>query len=143
MKAQQIRLSYITLAVADFPKMFAFYQSLGFPVHKLGKNPELPFAMFAMGSMILALYPEALLAKQAACAIEGKNSAMSLSLNVADQNQVVVILDLAESLGAKITRQPFQPEWGGYCGYFKDPEGNLWEIVWHENYHLQQMIANL
>jgi len=133
-KQQKIRLSYITLAVSDFNQMYTFYQSLGFPVHKLGKNPEQPFAMFDMGSMILALYPKTLLAKQAGCLIGGDNSAMSLSLNVLDKNRVMAILDLAESLGAKITRQPFQPEWGGYCGYFIDPEGNLWEIVWHENY---------
>ena len=114
--------------------MFDFYQALGFPVHKCGKNPEQPFAMFDMGSMILALYPKTLLAKQADCVIAGENTALSLSLNVADQNQVVAILGHAESLGAKITRQPFQPDWGGYCGYFKDPEANLWEIVWHKNY---------
>ena len=132
-----MRLSYITLAVTDFPKMFVFYQSLGFPVHKLGNNPEEPFAMFAMGSLILALYPKALLAQQADCAIEGENTALSLSLNVAGKSQVIAILDLAEALGAMITRQPFQPEWGGYCGYFKDPESNLWEIVWHENHHDQ------
>ena len=114
--------------------MFAFYQALGFPVHKQSKNPEQPFAMFAMGSLILALYPKALLAKQAGCVIEGSNTAMSLSLNVAEKNQVNVILDLAQVHGASITRTPFQPEWGGYCGYFKDPEANLWEIVWHKNY---------
>ena len=134
MKQQQYRLSYVTLAVTDFSKMFAFYQSLDFPVHKLGKNPEQPFAMFNMGSMILALYPKSLLAKQADCTMGGENSALSLSLNVEDKNQVNVILNLAGSLGATITRDPFQPEWGGYCGYFKDPEANLWEIVWHENY---------
>ena len=134
MKPPQISLSYITLAVTDFPGMFAFYQSLGFPVHKLGKNPEQPFAMFSMGSLILALYPKSLLAKQAGCAIEGDNTSMSLSLNVAKQSQVNAMLELAQAQGASITQEPFQPEWGGYCGYFKDPEANLWEIVWHENY---------
>lgn len=114
--------------------MFSFYQALGFPVHKIGKNSEQPFAMFDMGSMILALYPKALLAKQAACVCTGENFALSLSLNVADKNQVDVVLNLAGSQGARITRHPFQPDWGGYCGYFKDPEANLWEIVWHENY---------
>ncbi|HIG64184.1 MAG TPA: VOC family protein [Methyloprofundus sp.] len=143
MKQQQMRLSYITLAVTDFPSMFVFYQALGLPVHKLGKDPEQPFAMFAMGSLILALYPKALLAKQAGCAIEGDNSALSLSLNVADKNQVNITLELALAHGARITRTPFQPEWGGYCGYFKDPEANLWEVVWHEKYHHQPEFANL
>ena len=133
-----LRLSYITLAVTDFTQMCAFYQSLGFPLHNLGKNPEQPFAMFAMGSVILALYPKPLLAKQAGCIIEGQNTAMSLSLNVADKSKVGTVLNLATSHGATITRRPFQPEWGGYCGYFKDPEGNLWEIVFHENYQFPE-----
>ncbi|OQK17385.1 hypothetical protein AU255_05760 [Methyloprofundus sedimenti] len=118
--------------------MYAFYQSLGFPLHKLGNNPEQPFAMFAMGSVVLALYPKALLAKQAGCKIEGQNTTMSLSLNVAHKSRVDAVLNLATAHGATITRRPFQPEWGGYCGYFKDPEGNLWEIVFHENYQLTQ-----
>lgn len=69
--ATVLRLAYITLAVTDFTRMYAFYQSLGFPLHKLGNNPEQPFAMFAMEGVILALYPKALLAQQAGCIIEG------------------------------------------------------------------------
>ena len=114
--------------------MFAFYQALGFPVYKQSKSSEQPFAMFAMGSLILALYPKSLLEKLAGCAIEGNNTAMSLSLNVAEKSQVNAMLEIACAQGASITQRPFQPEWGGYCGYFKDPEANLWEVVWHENY---------
>ena len=136
MKNVQYRLSYITLAVTNFTKMFTFYQSLGFPVYRVSKNPEHSFAMFDMGGMVLALYPKALLEKQAGCAMGNANAAMSLSLNVADKKQVDALQRLAESKGATITQSPFQPEWGGYCAYFKDPEGNLWEIVWHVNYQL-------
>ncbi len=87
-----------------------------------------------MGSMLLALYPKALLEKQAGCVIGNANTAMSLSLNVSNKKLVDAFIERADLSGAQITRKPFQPEWGGYCGYFKDPEGNLWEIVWHEKY---------
>ena len=134
MKKTRFRLSYITLGVTNFTQMFAFYKSLGFSINKLSKNPEHPFAMFEMGSMILALYPKALLGKQAGCVLGSRNSAMSVSLNVSEKGQVDAFLRLAELKGATITQWPFQPEWGGYCGYFKDPEYNLWEVVWHESY---------
>ena len=134
MKYIRFRLSYITLGVTNFTEMFAFYESLGFLVHKVSKNPKHPFAMFKMGSILLALYPKVLLEKQAGCAMGDANTAMSLSLNVANKKQVDDFLRLAATKGAVITQQPFQPEWGGYCGYFKDPECNLWEIVWHDSY---------
>jgi len=129
----QFKLSYITLAVTNFTDMFVFYKSLGFPIYKVGKDPKHSFAMFDMGNMILALYPKILLEKQSGATTKGMNQAMSLSLNVSNKKQVNDFLTLAETEGAQITRQPFQPAWGGYCGYFQDPEYNLWEIVWHEN----------
>ncbi len=134
MKQTRFRLSYITLGVTNFTEMFSFYQSLGFPVYKHSKNPEHPYVMFEMGSMILALYPKALLEKQAGSVLGCRGSAVSISLNVSDKVQVDTFLQLASMKGATITQWPFQPEWGGYCGYFKDPECNLWEVVWHESY---------
>lgn len=134
MKHNRFKLSYITLGVANFTEMFTFYKALQFPIHKVNKNPDNPFALFEMGSIILALYPRTLLEKQAGCAIRDANAAMSLSLNVSNKKQVDAFLLLAEAKGGSIIKQPFQPEWGGYCGYFKDPESNLWEIVWHESY---------
>ncbi len=134
----QFKLSYITLAVTDFTKMYTFYRSLEFPISKYNKSPEHSFALFDLGGIILALYPKKLLEQQAASSIGEANTAMSLSLNVADKIQVDTFLRLVESKGATISRTPFQPEWGGYCGYFKDPEENLWEVVWHENFQFPQ-----
>ncbi|BCG62751.1 MAG: hypothetical protein methR_P0401 [Methyloprofundus sp.] len=134
----QFKLSYITLAVSDFAKMYAFYQALEFPLYKCNESSDDPFALFEMGGIILALYPKDLLEQQATTPISGINTAMSLSLNVVNKTQVDTFLSLAESKGATISRIPFQPEWGGYCAYFKDPEENLWEIVWHENFQFPQ-----
>jgi len=93
-------------------------------------------AMFKSGTLMLALYPKHLLAKQAGISItdDDSNGAMSLSLNVGNKMAVDGYLNTAKQLNAEIIREGFEPEWGGYCGYFKDPEHNLWEIVWHEKF---------
>ena len=67
-----------------------------------------------------------------------QNKAMSISLNVSSKEQVDHILSRAEQLNAVISNAGRVPEWGGYCAYFKDPENNLWEIVWHEKYQFQR-----
>lgn len=127
-------ISYITLGVTQLEVLKEFYSALGFTIIRESKQPNHPFCMFSSGSIVLALYPKPLLAKQAGCEILGKNSAMCLSLNVKHQSSVGAYLETAHAHGAKISRQPFIPDWGGYCGYFHDPEGNLWEVVWHENF---------
>ena len=134
MQQASFRLSFITLGVSNFDAMFAFYESLGFSISKVSHDPQHPFAMFDMGGVTLALYPHSLLSQQAGCEVVSHNTSMSLSLNVTNPEQVDSLLQLAQAKGALITRQPFTPAWGGVCAYFKDPEGNLWEIVWHDGY---------
>ena len=128
-------ISYITLGVNDLVKMHRFYSALGFDLLSQG-GAEHPYVLFKSGAIVLALYPKHLLAKQAGCEIAewNNNSAMSLSLNVENKQQVDHIIALAIKHSAKLTRQGFEPAWGGYCAYFKDPENNLWEIVWHEKF---------
>ncbi|CAA6817485.1 MAG: Unknown protein [uncultured Thiotrichaceae bacterium] len=128
------RISYITIGVTRFELMCHFYEALGFNIWRQSDKPEHPFCMFSSGSIILALYPKHLLAKQSGCNISGFNTALSLSLNVKERSDVNHYLETAKAYGAEITRQAFTPDWGGYCGYFKDPEKNLWEIVWHEDF---------
>lgn len=129
-------ISYITLGVTDLSVMQQFYDGLGFDLHKQSDDEEHPFVMYRSGALKLALYPKHLLAKQAGINVTDadSNDSMSLSLNVESKAAVDLILTKAKQLNIEITREGFQPEWGGYCGYFKDPENNLWEIVWHEKF---------
>ena len=129
-------ISYITLAVTDLKKMQTFYDALGFVLHSQGEDKDHPYVMYKSGTLILALYPKHLLEKQSGCSIKKSeiNGAMSLSLNVESKAVVDTILALASKLNAVITREGFEPVWGGYCGYFKDPEKNLWEIVWNDRF---------
>lgn len=128
-------ISYITLGVTDLAKMGEFYTVLGFELYKRCESDH-PFVMYKSGALILALYPKHLLAKQSGFEIndQDRNNAMSMSLNVEFKEEVDVLLSMAIQQGAEITRECFEPAWGGYCGYFKDPEGNLWEIVWNEKF---------
>lgn len=129
-------ISYITLGVADLDTMQKFYTALGFSVYAKSYSKEHPYIMYQSGSLILALYPKHLLAKQAGIGIEemDQNRSFSLSLNLTSKQSVVDFLAKAKRCNAVITKEAFEPLWGGCCGYFKDPENNLWEAVWHEKY---------
>jgi len=127
-------ISYITLAVTDLPKMQKFYNGLGFTIYKQSDASDHPYVMYRSGELVLALYPKHLLAVQSGVEIdsETQNGALSLSLNVKNKENVDEILRLVKALNAEITRDGFEPQWGGYCGYFQDPEQNLWEVVWND-----------
>ena len=132
----QSAISYLTLGVTDLNKMQFFYSGLGFDEFSKSDAPEHSFVMYKLGSLILALYPKQLLAAQAGISIGDfdENISSSISLNVDSKESVDKFLYRAQKLNAVITKQGFEPDWGGYCGYFKDPENNLWEVVWHEKY---------
>jgi len=136
MDIKKSAISYITLGVADLDLMQTFYSGLGFDLHAKSETVNHPYSMFKSGSIILALYPKHLLAKQAGIHVDSidENRSMSISLNVDSKEAVDDLLVKAEQLKAIISKQGFEPEWGGYCGYFKDPENNLWEIVWHPKF---------
>lgn len=129
-------ISYITLGVTNVNSMKNFYSGLGFKLHAHSENKDHPYVMYKSGGLVLALYPKKLLAKQSGCSIKNSetNNAMSLSLNVTSKEKVDEFLVLAKKLNAQITRIGFEPAWGGYCAYFKDPEDNLWEIVWNQKF---------
>ena len=70
------------------------------------------------------------LAQEAAIAAGGRGfHGFSLSHNVQSESEVDEVMELAKAAGATITRQPHKSDWGGYHGYFKDPDGYLWEIA--------------
>jgi predicted lactoylglutathione lyase len=134
MNKNQKAISYITLGVTNLQNMQNFYCALGFELHTASDNPEHPYAMYKCGNIILALYPRHLLTKQSGCAVDGINQAVSISLNVENKSDVDDFLVMVKHQQSKITRDAFEPDWGGYCGYFQDPEGNLWEVVWNEKF---------
>jgi hypothetical protein len=117
----------ITLGVNDLPRAIAFYRDgLGFP--QMDSPPEVAF--FTLAGCWLALYGRAALAEDARIAAEGAGFAgFSIAHNVASTAEVDAVMAQAAKAGATLVK-PAQPAfWGGYSGYFRDPEGYLWEVA--------------
>jgi len=117
----------ITLAVNDLSKAIHFYErGLGFP--RMDSPPEIAF--FTLNGTWLSLYPRTELAKDASVNTEGSGfEGFTLSHNVTSEKEVDSVFAQAISAGAKVVKQPQKVFWGGYSGYFKDPDGHLWEVA--------------
>lgn len=89
--------------------------------------------------MILALYPRAELAKDASVAAEGQGfSGFSISYNTRTRAEVDGVLTEAKAAGAKILKAAQEAFWGGYSGYFADPDGFAWEVAWNPSFPIAE-----
>jgi len=134
------RLDVITLAVADLERALAFYRHLGLESKGIvgtkwtdettGANGAI--AMFKLdGGLLLNLYARADLAKDAAIPVGRPQSGeFSLAQLVRSRDEVDQLLENAAAAGATVTPAHDRP-WGIYSGYFHDPDGHLWEVIWH------------
>ena len=132
------RLDVITLAVADLELALAFYRRLGLESNGVvgtqwvdettGANGAI--AMFKLDSgLLLNLYPRADLAKDAAIPLGPPQSGeFSLAQLVGTRDDVDELLETAAGAGASVTPAHDRP-WGIYSGYFRDPDGHLWEVI--------------
>ena len=125
------RISFVTLAVHDVDRTRSFY------VDGLGWSPELDVPgevlMFEAGErLVLSLWDRAAFeAELGRPAIEGSGVVpMTLSHNVKSPAEVRDVLALATAAGATVTG-PVEREWGGFTGYFADPDGFWWEVAWN------------
>ena len=121
------RISMITLGVNDLEKSVKFYkEGLGFP--QMDSPPEVAF--FTLNGSWLGLYAHDALAEDAMVSSTGSGfRAFTLSHNVDTENEVDEIIESAVTAGAILSKTPQKTSWGGYSGYFKDPDGNLWEVA--------------
>ncbi len=121
------RISLITLGVADLERATRFYQDcLGLP--RLQTPPSVTF--FEMGKTWLALWPRASLAADAGLPAQGSGFAgFSLAHNVGSPAEVDALLAHVAGCGAKVVKPAHATDWGGYSGYFTDPDGFLWEVA--------------
>ncbi|MBO0705731.1 MAG: VOC family protein [Candidatus Dormibacteraeota bacterium] len=136
------RIHVITLAVADLDRSLAFYRDgLGLETEGLvgtefegdETTPNGTIALFRLGGgVILSLFPRTELAKDAGVPPAPPGSGeFSLGHAVASRGEVDEIVAEAESAGASVTDRPHERAWGIYSGYFQDPDGHLWEILWN------------
>ena len=123
------RISMITLGVTDLEKSVKFYEEgLGFPK----KESSLEVAFFTLNGTWLGLYGREALAEDAMVSAEGSGfNSFALAHNVASEDEVDKTMAQALAAGATLAKEPQQVFWGGYSGYFKDPDGHLWEIAYN------------
>jgi uncharacterized glyoxalase superfamily protein PhnB len=123
----QPRISMITLAVRDLAVAAKFYEEgLGFP--RMESPPEVAF--FTLNGSWLALYGRDALAADAQVPARGEGfEGFTLAHNVHSEAEVDAVVAQAVAAGATLAKPPQKTFWGGYSGYFKDPDGHLWEVA--------------
>jgi uncharacterized protein len=130
------RISVVTLGVDDLARSLAFYRDgLGFPTEGIvGEEFEHGAVAFfdLEGGLRLALWPRRDIAHDAGIAA-GPPSPTELTLghNVGSREEVGAVMERARKAGATIVKAAHDTFWGGYAGYFQDPDGHLWEAVWN------------
>jgi len=124
------RISIVTLGVADLERSYRFYhEGLQFPT---SKKPEDGIIFFQTGGICLALYPLDGLAKDVNPELSVERSGFSgvtLAHNTRTKEDVDATLALAAANGGTIVKEAQDVFWGGYSGYFADPDGHLWEVA--------------
>jgi len=125
------KIGLVTLGVADISRSLIFYRDgLGFPAQNYKEGDDAVF--FKLEGTWLSIYPREKLAEDAKVAPEGSGfSGVTLAHNVASKPEVDAVFDHAIRSGAKPIKPPQDVFWGGYSGYFADPDGHLWEVAWN------------
>jgi catechol 2,3-dioxygenase-like lactoylglutathione lyase family enzyme len=124
------KLSLVTLGVRDFERSLRFYRDgLGWQPSSASQDDV---AFFPLGGIVLGLYPREKLAEDAQVSAGGSGfSGIALAHNTNSQEEVDQELQTVEILGATIVKKAEKVFWGGYSGYFADPDGHLWEVAWN------------
>jgi catechol 2,3-dioxygenase-like lactoylglutathione lyase family enzyme len=140
----QPRIHVITLGVSDLEQSLAFYRALGLESPGVigtefrgdDDNPGGAAAMFELhGGLILALYGRTDLEQDANATFDAPGSGeFSLGHLVGSRDEVDAVLAGAEAAGATLTEPPHERPWGIYSGYFRDPDGHLWEVIWNQRH---------
>jgi uncharacterized protein len=124
------RISLITLGVGDLPTSRAFYERLGFAARQ-ESTEGIAFMDMANG-LVLALFPREKLAEDAHADSAGSGfRGFTLAHNVGSPEEVDAVLAEAVTAGATLQKPGQQVFWGGYSGYFADPDGFLWEVAYN------------
>lgn len=122
-------ISFITLGVADLARSRAFYKALGWQESTASQEA---IAFYQAGSVAFALFQRDALAKDANVPPGGSGFAgFTLAHNVESEAAVLSLLDAAVAAGAKLVRPADKVFWGGFRGYFADPDGFLWEVCYN------------
>jgi hypothetical protein len=122
-------MSMVTLGVTDLQRSIDFYeQGLGFP--RRGEDEDIAF--FNLNGTWLGLYGREALAEDAKVAAEGSGfRGVTISHNFYSEQEVDRVMQQATDAGANLVKHAQPTSWGGYGGYFSDPDGHLWEVAYN------------
>jgi len=120
------RISIVTLAVEDLAVSARFYEAMG-----LSRHPGFTegVAFFQMGGAILSLFPKASAEEDAGIRFGEGPSRVYLAYNTRSEEEVGAVLTRAVAAGGTLVKPAGRAFWGGWYGYFADPDGNLWEVA--------------
>lgn len=125
----QLRLSLVTLGVAEVARSRRFYEAMGLTASSASKAEV---AFFQLGNIVLALFGRADLAKDADVPDSRPGfPGIALAWNVAGEREVDDALAQAAASGGRLVKPGQKVFWGGYSGYFADPDGHLWEVAFN------------
>jgi len=129
-------ISFVTLGVSDLARSRRFYEALGWQ-ESSGSKVEVAF--FQVGNLTFALFGRESLADDANVSSAGSGFAgFSLAHNVASELEVEATLREAVAAGGKLIRPGEKAAWGGFRGYFADPDGFLWEVCFNPFFPLDE-----
>ncbi len=128
------RVSLVTLGVADLARSLRFYEALGWK----RSNKDEGVAFFQTPGGVFALWSRGALAEDAGLTDSGAAfSGMALAYNARSKAEVDAVLAEAEAAGATILKPAEDVFWGGYSGYFADPDGHPWEVAWNPGWTIE------
>jgi len=126
----EARISIITLGVADMGASIRFYRALGFVTDA---EEDAVWAIFRTEGARFALHPRERLAADIGVAAAGSGfGGVTLAHNVRERDEVERVLNEAMACGGRLLKAAAEADWGGYSGYFADPDGYPWEVAWAE-----------
>lgn len=136
------RISLVTLGVADLTRARTFYEQLGWHGREVEET-----VFFQAGGIVVVLWGRDKVADDAGLEDGGTDGfgGMTLAHNVRSRVEVDEVLAQAASVGARITRAAQETFYGGYAGFFTDPDGHVWEIAYNPGFALDRdgAITNL
>lgn len=140
MEKLEPRISIVSLCVADLKRSYEFYaKGLGFPT---SRSPDDTWIGFKLNGLCFCIYPYENLKEEnlkrdvdSARALDRTlMPSVGLAYNTREKHEVEEVLELVKRAGGTIEKEPVETFWGGYSGYFSDPDGHLWEVAWAESW---------
>jgi predicted lactoylglutathione lyase len=136
LKPVESRLNFVTLGVEDIARARAFYDRLGFTASE-ASNESVVF--YDAGGVVLALFGRKALAEDAHVDDSAPGfSGIAIAHNVRSEGEVDQVIAEAVAAGGKLIKPGQRVFWGGYSGYFADPDGHLWEVAFNPHFPLDE-----